>query len=155
MRVGFESAVNHASRVALQGYEKMTWRLNRRASGASFGASLFVHHFRLVILPYGHCEMERRTLVGVVLSPQPSPVSFNDRAADGEPHAETIVFGRIERLKDFFELIASQPDTTIMHCDDRHVIIAKFCPDRDLALVHRAIFHCLESVQEEIQDDLL
>jgi hypothetical protein len=51
MRVGFESAVNHTSRVALQCYEKMKWRLNRRASGANFGASLFVHHLPLVILP--------------------------------------------------------------------------------------------------------
>ena len=65
MRVGFESAVNHASRIALQCYEKMKWRSNRRAGRANFGASLFVHH-RLVILSYGHCEMERRTLMHLI-----------------------------------------------------------------------------------------
>src|SRR5262245_34349424 len=43
--------------MALQCYEKIKRRSNRRAGKTNIGASLFVYH-RLVILTYGHCEME-------------------------------------------------------------------------------------------------
>jgi len=49
--------------------------------------------------------------------PQPSTMGFDDRAADGEPHAHAVGLGRVEGFKKTRQALRAQPVAGIPHRD--------------------------------------
>src|SRR5215831_10261379 len=47
--------------------------------------------------------------------PEPSSVSFYDRAANRQPHAQALTLGRIEGVEKTIEILRIQPRARILH----------------------------------------
>ena len=64
-------------------------------------------------MSHGKEAAECRPAIGVVLGKDPSPVSENDRPADGQSQAESLLPKGDERLEDRAELVIGYADATV------------------------------------------
>lgn len=62
---------------------------------------------------YGQRELKRRATRRVSGGPQVAAVRLNDRPADGQPHAGSIILGREECLEDLIRLLGRESPTGV------------------------------------------
>ena len=93
-----------------------------------------------------------------VRRPESSPMIVNDRAADGQPHAQSVRLRRVERVEQAGRLVLPEADAGILDRDD--------CPRAVVTVFHgRAhdqsaplgwdLSHGFGRVRYEVEEDLL
>ena len=82
-------------------------------------------------------------------------MSFDDRAADKQPDPHTATLGGVERFENFLEILRINAGPDILHAE-AHAIVC-FSPGSDQQLPRAVINtkHCVGSVPDQVQDDLL
>src|SRR5207245_3203299 len=90
--------------------------------------------------------------------PQPSPVRFDDRAADREAHPEPPRLRRVERLEHAGYLRLAEADAEILDSDHRPASIVTVLDGRmhdQLPPFGRDLPRGLNSIHQQVQKDLL
>src|SRR5260370_16592688 len=87
--------------------------------------------------------------------PQPAAMSFDDRTADRQPHAQTAGLCRVERVEEAFETFRVQSRSRILHHDQRALRFGWSGGDEQISRPFRDLAHCLDSVDDEIEYNLL
>src|SRR5580704_5502100 len=87
--------------------------------------------------------------------PQPAAMSFDDRTADRQPHPQTAGLRRVERVEEAFETFRVQSRSRILHHDQHAIRFGWSGGDEQLSRPFRDLAHCLDRVDDEIEDDWL
>ena len=87
--------------------------------------------------------------------PQPSAVSFDNRAADRQPHAHAAGLCRVEWFKETRQSFGAQPGAGVSHPEAHRVRFRLAGSDEYLSGAISNRSHCLDGVENEIEDDLL
>src|ERR1700761_5641531 len=103
----------------------------------------------------GHREVKNGAPGQVGGHPQPAPMSFDDRTADRQPQSQPAGLRRMEGLEEALDSRRRQPRTGILHCDHYAIWFGLDGGDEQLSRPFRDRTHCLDSVDDEIEDNLL
>lgn len=76
------------------------------------------------------CELKACARPGVVNSPQPATMRFDDRAADGQPHAGTMGLGGEERREDLVRRVHGETGARIVDRNQELPLVAWFRIER-------------------------
>ena len=87
--------------------------------------------------------------------PQPSAVSFDNRAADRQPHAHAVGLRRVEWFKETRQSFRAQPGAGVSHPKAHLVRFGLPGSDEHFSGAVSNRTHCLDGVENEIEDDLL
>ncbi len=82
-------------------------------------------------------------------------MGFDDRAADREAHAHALRLGRVEWLEQTRETFLAQPGAGVLHPEAHLVRFRLAGSDVHLSGAVSNRTHCLDGVENEIEDDLL
>jgi len=80
---------------------------------------------------------------------------FDDRTADRQPHAQTVGLRRVEGGEELLEINRGQAWSRILHRDQHFIRFDVSSGDEQLSRPFRDRAHCLDRVDNEIEDDLL
>src|SRR5260370_6451898 len=87
--------------------------------------------------------------------PRLPAMRYDDRTADRQPHAQTAGLCRVERVEEAFETFRVQSRSRILHHDQRALRFGWSGGDEQISRPFRDLAHCLDSVDDEIEDNLL
>src|SRR6185369_6077096 len=103
-------------------------------------------------------EAECRPTRSVVISAQLAAMPLDDGATDGESHPQSVGLGRVEWLKDLRPTVVAEAHARVDDLDD-HPTLRRVALNPRFDLDHLTTFgrhlHCLQCVDEQIDDDLL
>jgi hypothetical protein len=82
-------------------------------------------------------------------------MGFDNRAADREAHAHAVGLRRIEWCKETRQSFRAQPGAGVSHPEAHRVRFRLAGSDEHLSGAVGNPIHCLDGVENEIEDDLL
>src|SRR5216684_2591450 len=82
-------------------------------------------------------------------------MSFDDRTADRQAHPQTVGLRRVEGGEEVLETRRGQAWPRILHRDQHAIRLGLSGGDEQLSRPFRDGAHCLDSVDDEIEDNLL
>jgi hypothetical protein len=82
-------------------------------------------------------------------------MGFDNRAADREAHAHAVGLRRVERFKETRQSFRAQPWAGVSHPEAHRVVFRLARSNEQLSGAVSNRNHCLDSVENEIEDDLL
>ena len=82
-------------------------------------------------------------------------MSLDDRAADGEPHAQPAGLGGEEGIKDAGEILGGDSVTRVAYGNLNRTAMGRQCLDGEAPLPRLASGHGFHSIVGKVQDDLL
>jgi hypothetical protein len=87
--------------------------------------------------------------------PKPPTMGFDNRAADREAHAHSVGLRRVEGFEETRQSFGAQPRAGVSHPEAHLVRFRLSCGDEHLSGAVCNPTHCLDGVENEIEDDLL
>jgi hypothetical protein len=103
----------------------------------------------------GHREVKNGAPGQVGGRPQPAAMSFDDRTADRQPHPQTAWLRCVEGGEEVRETRRGQAWPRILHRDQHAIRFGLSSGDEQLSRPFRDRAHCLDGVDDEIEDHLL
>jgi len=87
--------------------------------------------------------------------PEPAPVSIDNRSADRQPHPHPAGFRGVESLENALEIFRTNPRPRVAYRHEDFLCLILFRADQQLSCSRLNRAHCLNRVQDQVQDDLL
>ena len=92
---------------------------------------------------------------GLVICFNTAAVRFDERAAYSQSHAHAVWLGREEAVEQASQVLRGDAGATVLDRATERQYVGRGGPDRDLALSDRTLLHCLDGVDDKIDDNLL
>src|SRR6516165_4966837 len=90
-----------------------------------------------------------------VFCPDAAPMSFDDGARDGQPHAHALALGCEEGLEEMSELIRTNTRTRIRNRDFGESLLILSYSAGDPAVSGRLIGQRINRIHDQVENDLL
>ena len=82
-------------------------------------------------------------------------MSFDDGTANRKPHPHSFGLCCIERLENAFQILRIDARPGIAHCHENAFRLGSIGADRQLSCLSVNSVHCLDRVEDQVQQDLL
>src|SRR5262245_41766742 len=98
-----------------------------------------------------------KSRAGAVIRPGPQlpAVILDNGAADRQPHSQPLRLGRVESVKDLFEVLPVKPDAGVLHGDENLVRFVSAGRDQQFSRPARRRRGGFDAVHNQIENDLL
>src|SRR6266478_4294394 len=103
----------------------------------------------------GQVEEEARAATLGAFRSKRAGVRFDNRTGDGQAHAHSFRFCGKEMIENFLPPVRGQAGTEIAHTDFRTLSFKRTSTNNDAALGGRKRFHCVEGVDDQVEQYLL
>src|SRR6267143_5468860 len=103
----------------------------------------------------GNGKRECRAWPIMVLRPETTSMSLDNRAAHRQPDTHTAALGRVKGIEGFVHVLTAEANAGIPYGQAHAAVALAVGPDQQLSRAILNIGHGVRGVSEQIQDDLL